>query len=91
MKKIIQNIEIEVSKGDIANQPDFEAVGNAANAEPSAGEGVAGAIHRTAAKGLYKECKLLALIASGEAVITAAHNLPNKYLIHCLSPVYGGD
>ncbi len=91
MKKIIQNIEIEVSKGDIANQPDFEAVVNAANAELTTGGGVAGAIHRAAGKGLYEECKPLAPIASGEAVITAAHNLPNKYVIHCLGPVYGRD
>jgi O-acetyl-ADP-ribose deacetylase (regulator of RNase III) len=91
MKKTIQNVEIEVSKGDIANQPDFEAVVNAANAQLTTGGGVAGAIHSAAGPGLYKECKPLAPISPGEAVITGAHKLPNKYVIHCLGPVYGRD
>jgi O-acetyl-ADP-ribose deacetylase (regulator of RNase III) len=91
MKKTIQNVEIEVSKGDIANQPDFEAVVNAANAQLTTGGGVAGAIHSAAGTGLYEECKPLAPISPGEAVITGAHKLPNKYVIHCLGPVYGRD
>ena len=91
MKKTIQNVEIEVSKGDIANQPDFEAVVNAANAQLTTGGGVAGAIHSAAGPGLYKECKPLAPISPGEAIITGAHKLPNKYVIHCLGPVYGRD
>ncbi len=91
MKKTIQNIEIEITKGDIANQPDVEAIVNAANAELTIGGGVAGAIHRAAGPGLYEECKPLAPISPGEAVITAAHNLPNKYVIHCLGPVYDRD
>jgi O-acetyl-ADP-ribose deacetylase (regulator of RNase III) len=40
---------------------------------------------------LYEECKPLASISPGEAVITGAHNLPNKYVFHCLGPVYGRD
>ncbi|MDX1426522.1 MAG: macro domain-containing protein [Salegentibacter mishustinae] len=91
MKKTIQNVEIEVSKGDIANQPDFEAVVNAANAQLTTGGGVAGAIHSAAGPGLYKECKPLAPISPGEAIITGAHKLPNKYVIHCLGPVYSRD
>ena len=91
MKKTIQNVEIEVSKGDIANQPDFEAVVNAANAQLTTGGGVAGAIHSAAGPGLYEECKPLAPISPGEAIITGAHKLPNKYVIHCLGPVYGRD
>ncbi|PRX44468.1 macro domain-containing protein [Salegentibacter salegens] len=91
MKKTIQNIEIEVSRGDIANQPGIEAVINAANAQLATGGGVAGAIHRAAGPQLYEECKSLAPIAPGEAVITGAHNLPNKFVIHCLGPVYGRD
>lgn len=91
MKKTIQNVEIEVSKGDIANQPNFEAVVNAANAQLTTGGGVAGAIHSAAGPGLYEECKPLAPISPGEAIITGAHKLPNKYVIHCLGPVYGRD
>ena len=91
MKKTIQNVEIEVSKGDIANQPEIEVVVNAANAQLTTGGGVAGAIHSAAGPGLYEECKPLAPIAPGEAVITGAHKLPNKNVIHCLGPVYGRD
>ena len=85
------NIELEVSKGDIADQPDLDVVVNAANAELAPGGGVAGAIHKTAGHGLYKECKPLAPIYPGEAIITNAFNLPNKKVIHCLGPVYGQD
>lgn len=69
----------------------MEAVVNAANAELRMGGGVAGAIHRAAGAGLERECRPLAPIRPGEAVITGAHNLPNRYVIHCLGPVYGAD
>ena len=82
---------IEAIKGDIANQPDVDAVVNAANAELTTGGGVAGAIHRTAGPQLYKECKPLAPIRPSEAVITKGYGLPNSYVIHCLGPVYGRD
>ncbi|HBQ59895.1 MAG TPA: RNase III inhibitor, partial [Balneolaceae bacterium] len=38
-----------------------------------------------------EECQPMAPIKPGEAVISAAHNLPNNYVIHCLGPVYGQD
>ena len=91
MKIQLQNIEIETIKGNIAQQTDLDCVVNAANAELAPGGGVAGAIHDTAGPGLYEECKPLAPIAPGEAVITKAYDLPNKYVIHCLGPVYGKD
>lgn len=84
-------ITIECMLGDIANQADMDAVVNAANAELRIGGGVAGAIHRAAGPGLEKECRPLAPIQPGEAVVTGAHNLPNRYVIHCLGPVYGQD
>lgn len=85
------NVKIEVQKGDIANQPDIQAIVNAANAELRIGGGVAGAIHRCAGTGLESECRKYAPINPGEAVITGAHDLPNEYVIHCLGPVYGVD
>lgn len=87
----IQGIEIECVKGDIADQPDITAIVNAANAELRIGGGVAGAIHRAAGPGLTKECRPMAPIKPGEAVISSGHDLPNKYVIHCLGPVYGRD
>ena len=91
MKKNFKNIQFEAVIGDIANQPDVDAVVNAANAQLQTGGGVAGAIHRAAGPELYNECRNLAPIKPGEAVITKAYNLPNNYVIHCLGPVYGKD
>ena len=91
MKKIFKNIQFEAVIGDIANQPDVDAVVNAANAQLQTGGGVAGAIHRAAGPELYDECRNLAPIKPGEAVITKAYNLSNDYVIHCLGPVYGRD
>jgi O-acetyl-ADP-ribose deacetylase len=86
-----RGVNISCVRGDITRQPDVEAVVNAANAELMPGGGVAGAIHRAAGPALAEECRPLAPISPGEAVITGAHNLPNKYVIHCLGPVYGRD
>lgn len=91
MEKTISGITIECIKGDIASQSDITAVVNAANAQLMMGGGVAGAIHRAAGPGLEEECRPLAPISPGEAVITGGHNLPNRYVIHCLGPVYGMD
>lgn len=89
MKKEISGVSIELRQGDITRQQDCEAVVNAANARLETGGGVAGAIHGAAGPGLAKETQPLAPIKPGEAVITGGHNLPNKYVIHCLGPVYG--
>lgn len=91
MNVSVDSVIIECAKGNIANQPDVEAVVNAANAQLRSGGGVAGAIHRAAGPGLVEECRPLAPIEPGEAVITGAHNLPNEHVIHCLGPVYGVD
>ena len=91
MEEIISGTKIECIKGDIASQEDITAVVNAANAQLRMGGGVAGAIHRAAGPGLEEECRPLAPIKPGEAVITGGHNLPNRYVIHCLGPVYGVD
>ncbi|MEX2525681.1 MAG: macro domain-containing protein [Gammaproteobacteria bacterium] len=87
----INDVKIECIKGNIADQPDMEAVVNAANAELRIGSGVAGALHRAAGQGLEEECRPLAPIKPGMAVITGAHNLPNRHVIHCLGPIYGVD
>ena len=85
------NLTIECVQGDITDQPDMDAVVNAANAQLMPGGGVAGAIHSKAGRELADECMPLAPIRPGEAVITGAHGLPNKHIIHCLGPVYGVD
>ncbi|NIC07310.1 macro domain-containing protein [Billgrantia bachuensis] len=83
--------QLECRQGDIANQPDMDAVVNAANAELRPGGGVAGALHRAAGPELDRACRPLAPIAPGQAVITEAFGLPNRHVIHCLGPVYGRD
>ena len=89
--KEIQGVTLECVQGDIARQSDVDAVVNAANAQLRRGGGVAGALHKAAGPGLEEECRPLAPIQPGEAVITGAHNLPNSHVIHCLGPVYGRD
>ncbi len=91
MTKKIHGVVLETLQGDITSQPDIKAVVNAANAQLMPGGGVAGAIHRAAGPKLAEECKSLAPIKPGEAVITDAYNLPNSFVIHCLGPVYGVD
>lgn len=91
MKITFKNCIIECVQGDIANQSDMEAIVNAANAQLRPGGGVAGAIHRVAGPGLETECRQYAPIRPGEAAISRAYQLPNRYVIHCLGPVYGVD
>lgn len=82
---------LEFSTGDIAHQPDLQAVVNAANAELQTGGGVAGALHRAAGPELARAGRPFAPIRPGQAVITPAFNLPNDHVIHVLGPVYGRD
>ena len=91
MEKKFNDIRVEVVRGDITGQDDMEAVVNAANARLLPGGGVAGAIHRAAGPELAREAEPLGPIRPGEAVLTGAYQLPNKYVIHCLGPVYGRD
>ncbi len=87
----VHGVTVELVVGDIARQDGFDAVVNAANAELRTGGGVAGALHRAAGPGLAEEGRPYAPIRPGEAVITSGHGLPNRYVIHCLGPVYGRD
>lgn len=91
MEVTLGEVRIECQQGDIAGQKGIGAVVNAANAQLRPGGGVAGAIHRAAGSGLDRECRPLAPIRTGQAVLTGGHNLPNPHVIHCLGPVYGVD
>jgi O-acetyl-ADP-ribose deacetylase (regulator of RNase III) len=87
----VAGLVIECVRGDITDQPDVDAVVNAANAQLAPGGGVAGAIHRAAGPGLYAECRPLAPLATGHAVITSGHGLPNAWCIHTVGPVYASS
>lgn len=90
-QRVVAGVTIEVTQGDITNQPGIDIVVNAANAQLLPGVGVAGAIHRAAGPGLAEECCPLAPIRTGQCVLTGGHRLPNARVIHCLGPVYGVD
>jgi len=83
--------KIFLIQGDITNQK-VDAIVNAANTSLMGGGGVDGAIHRAGGPAILEDCrKIIAKQGScktGEAVITTAGNLPAKFVIHTVGPVW---
>ena len=84
---------IEVIKGDITKTK-VDAIVNAANSSLMGGGGVDGAIHRAGGPAILDDCKKIVArhggCQTGEAVITTGGNLPAKYVIHTVGPVWNG-
>ena len=84
-------MKTEVFVGDITEIA-VDAVVNAANERLLGGDGVDGAIHGAAGPGLLEECRAIGGCPTGKAVITGGYELPARYVIHTVGPVWdGGD
>lgn len=80
---------IEVHIGDIV-KIEADAIVNAANERLAPGGGVCGAIFRAAGAGLAEECQALGGCPTGEARITGGYNLPARWIVHAVGPVWHG-
>ncbi len=87
-------MKIELIKGDIT-KIQADAIVNAANSSLLGGGGVDGAIHRVGGSQILEECVAIrnrqGKCKTGEAVVTNAGNLPAKYVIHTVGPVWNGS
>ncbi|NOS99894.1 MAG: O-acetyl-ADP-ribose deacetylase [Phycisphaerales bacterium] len=78
---------ISLIRGDITTQP-VDAIVNAANSRLAGGGGVDGAIHRAAGPQMMDACRKIGGCPTGSAKLTPGFNLPARFVIHAVGPVY---
>lgn len=90
---VINGTKIIIKEGDITREK-VDAIVNAANSSLMGGGGVDGAIHRAGGRAILEECKKIVAnqgrLPPGKAVITLGGNLPARYVIHTVGPVWHG-
>jgi O-acetyl-ADP-ribose deacetylase (regulator of RNase III) len=90
---MINQTRLVIIQGDITQQS-TDAIVNAANPGLMGGGGVDGAIHRVGGSVILEECKQIVTkqgrLPTGKAVITTGGNLPAKYVIHTVGPIWQG-
>jgi O-acetyl-ADP-ribose deacetylase (regulator of RNase III) len=86
-RQTVGDTRLELEQGDITSQQ-VDAIVNAANSRLAGGGGVDGAIHRAGGPSIMEECRRIGGCPTGSAVNTTAGDLPARWVVHAVGPVY---